>query len=258
MKPRLVSDGTTVTLLLLAHETTALDQDDTETLSRAVLQERYADALEIVRREASGPRGKELAPLLSAIDEANDEAARTHQGREILDDVNAALASVRHDPEDVIVLDPNRVEVTKRAIGMFAKSIALLELELDAQRSQHDDLVDELAKLERRPGPSASSGAVLGKIVMSGEAVLLDGTRLDLSDPEAMKRAADAVRAPFLANFTELVPPPPSVFTDEMEARLLKSERDEARAERDGLREQLAAAKKKLQGVMYGGKRRRS
>lgn len=192
MTAPLISDATLARIVRLVDTFTAA-REDRWAIVRELIAERYAEALDVVRRE-----DPENANLIEALEEANEEAAVTYDRQET--EEHAAACGPLEDQEP--------------------------------------------------------SGAVPGTVTMSGEAVLLDGTRLDLSDPEAMKRAADAVRAPFLANFTEVVPPPP--FTAEMEARLLKSERDEARAERDGLREQLAAAKKKLQGVMYGGKRRRS
>lgn len=164
----------------------------------------------------------------------------TPEGQKMVDDVEAMLKSVRHDPpsglaatrerddaharvleeriSEAIPLPPGvsfrfetaldrRVATTKQAMELFARSIAMLELQLEAQRAQHGDLVEELAGLQ--------------------------GNHV----PPPFKVAAIEVD--------------PKVAVD-----VMRVQRDDARRERDELRLELAATKKKLQGVMYGRRKR--
>lgn len=78
---RLVSDATTMTVLLAALRCPAVDEEDTNTVIRFALHEKWSDALDIVRRYdvLDGPSP---AVLLGALEEANEEAARTLDERE--------------------------------------------------------------------------------------------------------------------------------------------------------------------------------
>lgn len=121
--------------------------------------------------------------------------------------------------------------------------------------------------------PGEPSGAVAGKITMTGEALMHDGTRLDLSDPAAVKRAIDAQiasdpvlsRALETANSGEWITSDGQKIVDDIEAMLdaapmgdiitnvdtalalmsaavqrLTRERDEARAELAALKRGVA------------------
>lgn len=185
MTAPLISDATLATIVRLV----SLDNDslpdvsssDCMRLIRCLTQDRPADALYWARRDGFS------AGLLRLLEEANEEAARTHDEREAL-----VLRSAS-------------------------------EAHMQAVR-----------------GERAPTGAVPGKITMRGEALMHDGQRFNLADPAAVKRAVDAqfARDPIASSLARAT------------LERITKERDEARAE-------LAATKKKLQGVLYG-KRRRS
>lgn len=76
-----MSDATTMTVLLAALRCPAVDEEDTNTVIRFALHEKWSDALDIVRRYdvLDGPSP---AVLLGALEEANEEAARSADERE--------------------------------------------------------------------------------------------------------------------------------------------------------------------------------
>lgn len=157
---------------------TRLDLSDPEAVKRAV--------------EATQARDPILQTALGTMRERDDAHAREIEKR-----INESIqmppgVSIRFETD----LD-RRVATTKQAMEMFAKSIAMLELQLDAQRAQHGDLVAELGELQ---GTHVPPPFKVDPIIVSPE-VALDLMRVERDEA---RRERDEARAELAATKKKL------------------------------------------------------
>ena len=208
MSAPLISDATFRKVVRLATTLAVPDEDRWRTISK-LADERFAEILDDVRRE-----DPENANLIEALEEANEEAAREHDRRE-------AEAEPIVQRGIVVLADGSRLDLADRdAVARAVEGQRVLDMserEVDAEFCVMGDLV------VLTPGGSWTAGAA--------------------SDPLADIEAMMVATAPTLDQMIG----PPEVLLKLGAAWIerLTKERDEARAERDGLRAELAAAKKR-------------
>lgn len=226
MSAPLISDATFAKIVRLV----SLDNDslpdvssgDCMRLIRCLTQDRPADALDWARRDGFS------AGLLRLLEEANEEASRAYDERERRDSsadhtrlADAVFASI--PPRPGVRVDRITDGVRFTAVDVLASRVVGVAVD------------------DSTPQPDGTHPVTV--VLPSGPAWDADG-KSPLQDLEELMKVA----AP---TYDEIITSP------EVALRLARATLERITKERDEARAELAATKKKLQGVLYG-KRRRS